>query len=326
MTFGRTMALAALLLALPGEAASLGLAEPMRTLNGGVFNHQCVVVNNVLYVISQKGYVAWSKLGGDGDLGPWGYAANLFPEGMGQNYFCAAAWLDRIYVMGGDQSALVVMARAKPDGSLEPWKKTTALPEPRFYGAAVAVGGQLYYVGGQYHRRVFHARILGDGGIGEWKETERLPANRYGMQVFSHGGYLYVVGGTAIKPVDTVFRSKLKADGSLEKWRRTEPLPEPRSGYGGVVAGEDVFVFGGALGNDAELTTSAVATTIGADGHFSAWRELPWLPMAACGLQAVRWRNWIYVVGGITLKEGGNTVWNTVWRYRIEEKTQKGEP
>ena len=311
------------------DESSTGKYEQMRALNGGVFNHQCLVINDFIYIVSQKGYVAYSKVEENGNIGPWKYAQILFPEGMGENYFCAAAYGNCIYVLGGIyqdkltdkgiQSATVIMARAKPEGGLLPWEKTTSLPEARIGGAAVVAKGCIYYVGGQYHRKVFFTRILDDGKLGEWKEAQQLPSNRYGMQVFAHGDYLYVVGGQVLhqKPVDTVFRTKIKEDGTLEKWRRTEPLPEPRAGYGGVIVGKDVFVFGGGLGDDAGQTATAVGTTIEADDHFADWKELPSLPMEASSLQAVNARKWIYVIGGIKIQEGGNKVWNTVLRYEL---------
>ena len=314
------------------SAATLGPAEPMRELNGGVFDHYCAAIDGRIYVIGQRGYVACSKIGEAGELAHWQYAQNLFPAGAGENYFCGAAWRNCVYVMGGfsldkatgksDPSAMVVMARAKADGGLEPWEKTTPLPEPRIAGAAVAVDGCLYFVGGGYQRRVFYARIRDDGGLGEWQETERLSANRSSMRLFAHGGYLYAVGGLVLhqRPADTAFRAKLKSDGSLEKWRRTEPLPEPRASYAGIVVGDDLFIWGGAAGPDAQQTASALTTKIGADGHFGDWAALAPLPMAASSLQAVFVGKWIYVIGGITMQEGGNKVWNTVWRYRVEDQ------
>lgn len=314
------LVLAVALLALPLVAATLGPPEPMRPLNGGVFNHACAVLGDTLHVVTQKGHDSWTKLQSDGTLGPWNHAANLFPGG-GANYSAVASHRDFIYILGGENSTAVWVARAKPDGSLEPWRLTTALPAPRSSGAAVAAAGHLYYLGGQGQRRVFHAPILADGSLGAWQETQKLPDNRYAMQAFAQGGYLYAVGGMAIHrcPVDTVYCAKLKPDGSLEKWRRSEPLPEPRASYGGVLAGEDIFLFGGNAGADAEQTASIVSTTIGGDGHCGDWRALPPAPMAASYSRAACWRDWVYVVGGITLKEDGNTVWNTVWRYHLQQ-------
>ena len=312
----------------PGiTGAPLGPAEPMASLNGGVFGHQGVVVNNTIYVISQKGYVAYAMVGTDGILTPWNYmVGRVFPAGIGTVYFCAAAWNGRVYVLGGNDqdtaTATVAMAQAKPGGGLEDWTLTMPLPEPRAGGAVIAVDGRLYYAGGQSHRDVFVARILDDGRVGEWKTTQRLPYNRTGALLLAHGGYLYLVGGQALhqRPADTAFRAKITADGMLEKWRRTEPLPEPRSSHAGVVVGDDVFVWGGAAGPDAEQTATACTTKIGADHHFGDWTELPPLPMAASGLQAISIGKWVYVIGGITLRPEGNRVWETVWRYTVEDK------
>ena len=278
------VALAALLVWLDvARGANLGPCEAARPLNGGAFNHQSMVINNVIYVIEQKGYVAYSKVEENGDLAPWNYAQSQFPEGMGNNYFSAAAHRDCIYVMGGlytdkltgngNESAMVIMSRVSPDGSLGPWVKTSPLPEPRMGGAAVATSGFLYYVGGGNQRKVFFAKILEDASLGEWRETQPLPSNRGGMQAFASANYLYVAGGLVMhqRPVDTVFRTKIKDDGTIEKWRRTEPLPGPRAAYGGVLVNKDVFVFGG---YDASQTATSVATRIEADDHFAEWHEL----------------------------------------------------
>ena len=312
------------------HGADLGPCEPATSLNGGAFNHQCMVINNVIYDVEQGGYVAYSKVEENGDLSTWKKSRNPFPSGMGDKYFSAAAYRDCIYVIGGiysdkltgngQQSAMVIMSRVLPDGSLEPWVKTQSLPEPRMGGAAVAANGFIYYVGGENQRKVFFSKVNEGGDLAEWSEAHPLPSNRGFMQIFSSNNYLYVVGGLVMhqRPVDTVFRTQIKKDGSIEKWRRTETLPGPRSTYAGVLVNKDIFVFGGYDGTS--QTSTAVATKIEADDHFAEWHELHHLPIEATALQAVYARKWIYLIGGITIKEEGNTVWNTVWRYLLVAK------
>lgn len=332
--------LAALGVILP-LASAPGQYEAMPSLNGGAYSHQAAVIEDTIYVIARKGSVTRSTVDEAGALSAWKFqdiGGELFPAGMGGKYSCSAASGDWVYIMGGlvntvemgntNPSAMVVKAQRNPDGRLDPWQETTPLPEPRYDGAAVVADGYLYHVGGEGHRKVFSAKILENGDLGAWTETQPLPTNRYGMHVFASGGYLYVVGGFVLhlRPTDTVFRAKILPGGTLEKWTKTEPLPGTRADYGGVVADGKIYLFGGDIGDIGDgnqQSASALVGPIGADGHIAAWSEIPPLPEAARGLQAVVARDHIFLIGGIFLQEGGNTVYKTVWRFPLPAKGER---
>lgn len=139
----------------------------------------------------------------DGSLGPWVTQRSL-PEGI---YTHSAVSAGTLYVLGGGGSNgggvvqnTVYAAKIAPDGSLDPWRLDSALPEPVSNHAAVIAGGRVIVSGGwtgpAATNAVVLAPIAADGSLGTWSELARLPKLLYLHGAAAWKSWLYVVGGS----------------------------------------------------------------------------------------------------------------------------------
>lgn len=130
--------------------------------------------------------------------------------GTAQNLteFGAAAWNNRLYIVGGYssagsvQSTIYVSPQVSAGGDITTnWSSgSTAFAVARSGAAAVAYANNLYILGGydgaNYLSDVQYAQINGStGDVGSWTYTTSLPNVLRNADGFAANGYLYLVGG-----------------------------------------------------------------------------------------------------------------------------------
>jgi N-acetylneuraminic acid mutarotase len=220
---------------------SLGPWAPTTPLPKRYFDYATVAIGNYVYLITGANGsedVYYAPIFADGSVGQWIPTAPL----ASRQTFAAAAYGNFIYVSGGNSGGtinLVTYTSVKPDGSLNPWQNTTALPEPIQSHTMVATHGRLYVVAPS--NRVYYAAIQADGTVGPWTATSPLPTPLYGYSSFELNGYLYTVGGN----LNTSYYAQILADGSLAAWQPTTALPATRLYTRAGVYHNFVYVAGG---------------------------------------------------------------------------------
>jgi len=131
------------------------------------------------------------------------------PFNIPRRALAAVATSRHLYVIGGvDPQGKYVReveyTSILADGSLAPWKFTSALNQGRFYLAAVSANGYLYAIGGgagalgdnnQPVNTVEKAQIHPDGSLGPWQPTTGLMTPRRGLKALANESHIYAIGG-----------------------------------------------------------------------------------------------------------------------------------
>lgn len=186
------------------------------------------VANGYLYAIG--GYngtllrtVERAPISKEGELGPWERVSQLLTA---ERYIHGGVFASgRLYVIGGHKketgsgSSAAEWTTVGSDGTLQPWRETSALTRPRFLAGTVEVEGFLFMIGGydgQYLRSVEHARIQTDGNLSLWNPAASLTTPRGGAAVVAVKNALYVIGGSNKRDyLRSVERAQLNKDGGL---------------------------------------------------------------------------------------------------------------
>jgi hypothetical protein len=186
--------------------------------------------------------------------------------------------------LGGDSAMVpdsaVFVARTAPGGLMGSWSRSSDLPAPRAFAAAVFAnrfnsrfdGAALYIIGGidsAGHARatVFQSMVSNDTTLAPFTSIEPLPSPVAGAIAVATHGRIYVMGGTDSTgtPQSHVFVGRIDADGHIDGWYVEPSLPAPRAYGGAVVLDTRVAVFGGladsaAIGGGLSVTTPRLAT------------------------------------------------------------------
>jgi len=169
------------------------------------------------------------------------------PSMPGTRIAPSLAYVDgKVYAIGGrgpDAGRIFVYDVAKKSWSIAKYSD----PDPRYSGAAVAVGHSVYLIGGaDRHGASSRVDIL-DVSRGSFRRGPSLPAPREGHVAALVGGQIHVSGGQSISPPKS-YSDHFVLDLKSDKWSREAPLPTAR--HGSVAAGADgkFFVVGGAPG------------------------------------------------------------------------------
>jgi len=311
-------------------------ARPMQKKRAGVAT---VVVGRRIYAIgggefSSKGLeifntVEYADVAGNGELGPWKYAA---PLTMPRVYPVAVIAGDYVYVMGGEtldkvytgaekQKApkllkSVERARINPDGTLGKWTlEKVKMHFPRRGGEVYAVGGWLYAgggFGGDFLNDVERAPINPDGSLGKWEDESFFNHDRYISGFARKGRRLYVMGGHINSPeraMDSVETALARADGSLTEWKETSPLYTRRFLNTSLVTGDTIYTF---AGHNTVNLTSVDKAKILKDGTLGKWKPDTPLNVPRRAASSVVVGNRIYVIGGMIKPMGASDSVNIV--------------
>ncbi|MFQ5488612.1 MAG: Kelch repeat-containing protein [Gammaproteobacteria bacterium] len=219
---------------------------------------------------------------------------------------------EHLYVIGGidgrDFLRAVEYSRFRPDGSLEPWRRTSTLREARGFFGAVAQGGYLYAVGGangpngkHLLRSVERAAIHPDGSLGPWKTlAAALNYPRRCVKLALVDQVIYALGGFAGSLLDSVERATIDAKGGLGPWTLLdERLTMPR--YVNTVKkhGAAVYVIGGHNEAEGSGLVEVEYARRNAAGTLSPWRRTAPLAVGRYALAAAAQGDYLYALGGL---------------------------
>jgi len=187
-----------------------------------------------------------------------------------------------VYVVGGADSSntprdSVLYATVSSTGALGSWTKTTVLPAPIAFAAAVvltpanapvtssyllALGGDST-ASGKPVATVYRGTLGASGAVAAWSTTTALPAPVHSLGVVVFNGSVYVAGGSGSgnTPVATVYRAPINSDGTLGAWAPLASFPFPRSYVGFGVNGTFLYAFGGDSSSVTPNDSSSLKTT-----------------------------------------------------------------
>src|SRR5579859_1902906 len=173
-----------------------------------------------------------------------------------------------VYVVGGGKDSTnaprdsVLYATVSSTGTVGAWTKTTVLPAPVAFAAALVAtpanspvtgSSYLYVIGGDSTASgkpvatVYLGTLSATGAVTGWATTTALPAPVHSVGAAIFNGNVYVAGGsgTGNAPVATVYRAAINSDGTLGAWQALTALPFARSYFGFGVNGTFLYALGG---------------------------------------------------------------------------------
>ena len=187
-----------------------------------------------------------------------------------------------VYVVGGADSTntprdSVLYAAVSSTGALSSWTKTTVLPAPIAFAAALVVtptnapvtSSYLLALGGDSTASgkpvstVYRGTLGATGAVTAWSTTTALPAPLHSLGAVVFNGSVYIAGGsgTGNAPVATVYRAQINSDGTLGAWAPLASLPFARSYVGFGVNGTFLYAFGGDSSSVTPNDSSSLKTT-----------------------------------------------------------------
>lgn len=221
-----------------------------------------------------------------------------------------------IYAIGGAYGSgknkaiysSVEFAKIQRDGSLGPWKQTSAMNTKRNFLAALSVNGYIYVIGGEKGyagtddllSSVERAKILPDGSLGLWKlEPNTMNTSRRALVASYYNGWIYAFGGYNGIFLRDIERTQINSDGSLRKWiHEAEESKSQRYVHSGIIFKNFVYLFGGHVMSLERGTDTAEWATINSKGEINPWRNLSPMPTKRFGGDAVTLDDVVYVIGG----------------------------
>lgn len=271
----------------PGDGTCAGWCTLVDyALPGERQGHSLVAYNGFLYVFGgvddngdRHNNVWISKLGANGEPSLWHPTDTnqsnwvYWYEATGMTseraYFSAAAYNNRMYILGGQTDAspggvnTVEYADISPNGLLSSW--TTS-------------------------------------------GMSTLPSVRHGHSTHVYNDYIYLIGGNSNGTLqNSVHYARLNGDGTMNNWVSTEPFNTPRMTWGGsysTIYGGYLYVNGGCSSVNAStgfcetVEDDVQLVSINADGSLADWGEIIGLTSLRFGHDMVSWRNAIYSIGG----------------------------
>ncbi|HLZ46795.1 MAG TPA: hypothetical protein VKQ05_14060 [Gemmatimonadales bacterium] len=194
-----------------------------------------------------------------------------------------------VYVVGGGKDSTnaprdsVLYATVSSTGTVGAWTKTTVLPAPVAFAAALVAtpanspvtgSSYLYVIGGDSTASgkpvatVYLGTLSATGAVTGWATTTALPAPVHSVGAAIFNGNVYVAGGsgTGNAPVATVYRAAINSDGTLGAWQALTALPFARSYFGFGVNGTFLYALGGDSAavspNDSSVKGSAISDVV----------------------------------------------------------------
>ncbi len=293
--------------------------------------HAAVVVNNRIYVFGgravagtltsiQTATVNTANHNLSNWVTPTVSLAGVYPAGISA---LSAAYLNgTVYLIGGysaDESteitSTVSFARIQPNGTLDPFARTAALPQRLSRTDVVILNGRLYVIGGRGpdsrgRNAVYYAEPnAATGQIAQWfTATGTLPYPVFGHEAFAAGGYLYFSGGVSNSVgtggvVPNVYFAALQVDGNIAPsgWVSTTLMPFPLYEAAAVTFGGQLYSTGGSTSASlAGLPSDYVGTALpDDDGTIPQWFNTDLIfPARFAHAAVVNSDGWIYLIGG----------------------------
>ncbi len=278
----------------PGEGACDGwCTETTYNLPSARRGHTMITYNGYIYVLggvdgsgNRVSTVYIAKIGANGEPQLWHptdtdpdnwdywYEDTGLSSSTARSYFSAAAYNNRLYLLGGQTDAstggtnTAEYAEIRPNGTLGTWTSGTALPSARHGHTMHVYNDTIYLIGGNSSGTLQNA----------------------------------------------VAYSKLNANGTMNSWVTTSSFSTGRSTWGGsytTVWGAYIYLSGGctAVNGSGYCTTVGSDTqiaSINADGSISAWGSINNLTNTRFGYTLIGWQNGLYRIGGCTEQDSSN--------------------
>ncbi|CAN5431417.1 kelch repeat-containing protein [soil metagenome] len=216
--------------------------------------------------------------------GRWLRLANMQTP---HEYHASAVFDGRILVVGGNNQA----AFEEYNPASNSWKLLPALPTPRVFLGAAAVGKHLFAVGGLTRDNKTSAlNELFDFETQKWSRLADLPTLRDRLAVVVLGKRIFVIGGMNE-------RGNLAAveeyDPAQDRWLRRADLLIARHGHAASVVGDKILVSGGH-----GPTGDQLDSTEEYDPKLDRWIRRANMPIACSFHCMTTVENFVYALGG----------------------------
>lgn len=207
----------------------------------------------------------------------------------------AAAYENRIYLIGGEGPGGITGQVWRYDPAGESWSARAEKPTPVSQAQAVLLGEKIYIPGGRApDGQAVNVLDIYDPRQDRWEQGAPLPAALYGYALAALEGRLYLFGGwDGSRALATVYRY----DPAQDQWQARSDLPAARAYAAAAVTGGKILLAGGW---DGRAVLSAVDWYYPArDGSGDApWESRPALPQPRWRMAAASMADLVYLVGG----------------------------
>lgn len=233
--------------------------------------HSMVSYNGYLYVIggvdgsgNRVSTVYIAKLGANGEPQLWHptdtnkdnwiywYTDTGLSSGTARSYLTAAAYNNRMYILGGQTNASTggtttsEYADIRPNGTLGSWSGGTALPSARHGHSTHIYNDVMYLIGGNssgtLQSTVHYTKLNSDGSMNSWMSAANFTTARttwggsfstvWGAYIYLSGGCTTVNGsGYCTAYANDTQLGSINADGSISDWDDVTGLLNKRAGY-----------------------------------------------------------------------------------------------
>jgi hypothetical protein len=249
-----------------------------------------VTYNGFLYVMggvdstgTRMNTVYIAKLGANGEPSRWHptdtnkdnwvYWYSDTALSSAKSYSAAAAYNNRMYLLGGQTSAspggvtTVEKADINPNGTLSGWTTTG---------------------------------------------MQALPDVRHGHTMHVYNDVMYLIGGNSNGTLrNTVYYSKLSTTGTMNSWVQANSFTTARSTWGGsytTVWGAYLYLAGGCTavngsGYCTNIASDVQLASLNADGSISEWGSISNVQNQRIGGGLIAWQNGLYRIGGCTQQD-----------------------
>jgi len=201
------------------------------------------VVNDRIYVIggnvaaaqkspegqlTKAGNVVWTTAGPDGTLAPWKSTAPM--PGVSRSLGASCSTDTHLIVTGGsnrqDISNEVLVADITASGEPQNWRRTTALPDTRWFHAAAILENRVYVWAGlrkdersSVDAAVYSAPLQGGGTLGAWRSEAAMSQPTYNSTCCALNDHLVTVGGRYSNkmPTNDIWSARLQ-NGQATSW------------------------------------------------------------------------------------------------------------
>lgn len=249
--------------------------------------------------VSERDYekiftVVISKIGQDGELGPW-YKGTSLPEYRRNhtsmvwgNYLCLSGGQTSITIEGSTETICAYFD--SETGILGSWINAGSDFAGRRYGHVSAVFGNKLYIAGGWDRGVLSdvqmaeiSEVNGTISLGSWTSQASLPTGKYCAKGMSVENKLFFSGGTVdgygINVLDDVQMSEIGLSWQTSNWSTLTTFAPAREGHAMIAVNRYLYILGGRNGSSSRTLNQSLYAQIQSDGNVSAWIETMPLPL-----------------------------------------------
>lgn len=215
-----------------------------------------------------------------------------------------AAYEDRLYAIGGENSGVVSGAVEYYNPNLNLWQALSDKPTSVADAAAAVIGGRVYVPGGKLASGEMSDLLeIYDPLEDAWDSGAKLPRAVSAYALAAYEGKLYLFGGWDGQGyLDIAWRY----DPGADRWEELPAMPTRRAYAGAAIAAGRIFVIGGYDGQSA-LQDVEIYQPAMEQGDEPWTNGLP-IPDGRYGMGVTSAVDIIYLVGGVSGMEGGSAL------------------